>query len=389
MTHRNSTSQSAGTSTARSTSQSAGQSCFSGMIFQAHLDSYTFPVFHGKDGDTSHRDFVASFAAVPYYTGTRLYLPPNHDRQNDPLVLKALLHKKPVYWGQDKPELTNWDAVQNAFGYNLDDTNGHLTPQQVSETRYAIAGPIRVMAHEPSGTPEHDARAVHVWAPNLESTSTADYETLINRNTTAHRDKLVHDVETIKAAYGQRFRELWHLIIKSATDGLSQDETVWIQSALLGAGCFLKGCPTLLRNDLLEVQFQSLRQVLAEHTKKGTRLHLKLCIYTPDDFPENLVQNYRNLASQVSYFSVGEGRDQGNVLAHLPHSDPSVIPVLVNAGDPLSFIGNGQSKDFTVEGFMVANAGGFNPQARNTSFLHNVRFNSQLLIPESWCVGGD
>ncbi len=370
-----------------STRQVAQETCFSGVIFQSYLDSYTFPVFHGRDGDTSHRDFVASFAGNPYYTGTRLYLPPHHDRRNDTLVLKALLHKKPVYWGQDKPELTNWEAVENAFGYTLEDTNSHLTPYQVSETRYAIAGPVRVMAHEESGTPEYDARVVHVWAPNLESTSTADYETLINRNTVSHRNQTVHAVEDIKVAYGQRFQELWHLIIQSATDGLGPDQTTWIQSALLGAGCFLRGCPTLLRNELLEVQFQSLRQVLAEHAKKGTRLHLKLCIYTPGDFPDSLVQNYRDLANEVSYFSVGEGRDQGNVLAHLPHSDPSVRPVLVNAGDPLSFIGNGQSKDFTVEGFMVANAGGFNPQARNTSFLHNVRFNQQLMIPENWCLG--
>ncbi len=354
--------------------------------FQQHLDAYTYPVFHSKDGDTSHRDFVASFYNNPYYTATRLFLPPTHEARQDPLVLKALLHKKPVYWGQDRDELVNWEAVERAWGYNKDATNSHMTRQQVSETRYAIAGPIRVMAHQE--TPEYDARAVHVWAPNLETTSTADYDTIINRNTGEHRGRQVHDVCAIKSAYHARFSELWHLIFKSATYGLREGQCAYIQSALLGAGCFLKGCPELLRNLLLQTQFEAVQQVLADHNTAHQNIHLKMCIYTPGDFPAELVARYRQLAGDRSDFSVGEGRQEGNVLAGLGElgelGDLAMLPVVVNAGDPLSLIGNGQSKDFTVEGFLIANAGGFNPQFRNTGFLHNPRFNPELFVPENW-----
>ena len=355
--------------------------------FQSHLDAYTYPVFHSKgDDDTSHRDFVASFATNPYYTGTRLFLPPNHNHQTDPLVLKALLHKKPVYWGGDKDDMTNWDAVEAAFGYNKETTNTLLTSHQVSATRYAVAGPMRVMAHD--DLPERDARAVHVWAPNLESTGTADYDTIINRNTVVFEGQMVHDTEAINKAYYDRFLELWNLIFHSATYSLTSGQQAYIQSALLGAGCFIKGCPDQLRNELLKTQFRAVRDALAQVAATAEQdsriLHLKMCIYTPQDFPDEVVQMYRDLADYCDNFSVGEGPDEGNVLANLYHDDPYLVPVVVNAGDPLSFIGNGQSKDFTVEGFMVANAGGFNPQFRNTSFLHNTRFNPELLVPENW-----
>ena len=371
--------------------------------FQDYLDTYTYPVFHGKGhDDTSHRDFVAGFATNSYYTGTKLFLPKGHQSTNDPLVLRSLIHQKPVYWGQDKDELVNWDVVERAFAYNKETTNNHLTSQQVSETRYAVAGPMRVMAHGEGDdhVPEWDAHAVHIWAPNLESTQTADYNTIINMNTiliddnvTGFDDTLwpnagdahVYDLKAINKAYYDRFYEMWELIFHSSTDGLATGQTAWVQSALLGAGCFLKGCPEVLRNELLKTQYQAVYDALqAQIANPERKIHLKMCIYTPQDFPDEVVQLYGDLATSCEHFSVGVGRAEGNVLANLPRGDARFRAVVVNAGDPLSFIGNGQSKDFTVEGFLVANAGGFNTQLRNTSFLHNTRFNPQLLIPENW-----
>jgi hypothetical protein len=293
-------------------------------------------------------------------------------------------------------------VVERAFAYNKETTNNHLTSQQVSETRYAVAGPMRVMAHGEGDdhVPEWDAHAVHIWAPNLESTQTADYNTIINMNTiliddnvTGFDDTLwpnagdahVYDLKAINKAYYDRFYEMWELIFHSSTDGLATGQTAWVQSALLGAGCFLKGCPEVLRNELLKTQYQAVYDALqAQIANPERKIHLKMCIYTPQDFPDEVVQLYGDLATSCEHFSVGVGRAEGNVLANLPRGDARFRAVVVNAGDPLSFIGNGQSKDFTVEGFLVANAGGFNTQLRNTSFLHNTRFNPQLLIPENW-----
>ena len=373
--------------------------------FQDYLNSYTYPVFHHKGADdTSHRDFVAQYSANPYYTGTKLFLPRGHQSTNDPLVLTSLLHQKPVYWGQDKDELVNWETVERAFGYTKAVTNSHLTTQQVSDTRYAVAGPMRVMAHGAGDdhVPEWDAHAVHIWAPNLESTQTADYDSIINMNTKPNpKDDIewvrddplwaiagnehVYDLKAINNAYYDRFYEMWELIFHSSTDGLATGQTAWVQSALLGAGCFLKGCPEVLRNELLNTQYQAVHDALqAQLANPERKIHLKMCIYTPQDFPDEVVQLYSDLATSCDHFSVGVGRAEGNVLANLPRGDDSIRAVVVNAGDPLSFIGNGQSKDFTVEGFLVANAGGFNPQLRNTSFLHNTRFNPHLLVSENW-----
>ena len=106
-----------------------------------------------------------------------------------------------------------------------------------------------------------------------------------------------------------------------------------------------------------------------------------MCIFSPDDFPTHIIQGYRAIADKFNHFSVGEGRQAGNVLANLDYNN---INVIVNAGDPKSGKGNGMSKDFTVEGFIVANAGGFNPQCKNTSFTHNPRFNNNITDTRSW-----
>ena len=94
-----------------------------------------------------------------------------------------------------------------------------------------------------------------------------------------------------------------------------------------------------------------------------------------------MLDGYSKIAEDLDYFSVGLGPECGNVMGQL---DKSKTNVIINAGDPKSNKGNGMSKDYSVEGFIVANAGGFNNGFRNTSFLHNARFNPKLADPTNW-----
>ena len=73
--------------------------------------------------------------------------------------------------------------------------------------------------------------------------------------------------------------------------------------------------------------------------------------------------------------------DGGNVMKDVPFGNPNQKGFVVNAGDLRSFIGNGMKRDNSVEGFIVANARGFNPQWQNTSFLHNPYFNPDIFYP--------
>ena len=59
--------------------------------------------------------------------------------------------------------------------------------------------------------------------------------------------------------------------------------------------------------------------------------------------------------------------------------------LLVNAWDPMSFIGNGGSMDSTIDGFLVSGAS-YGKKLMNSSFLHNVFFSTSLLDINNWII---
>ena len=87
-------------------------------------------------------------------------------------------------------------------------------------------------------------------------------------------------------------------------------------------------------------------------------------------------------------FMLGMNTSGGNVLADVPYGNPQQKVFVVNAGDLRSCIGNGMSHENSVEGFIVANAKGYNPQWQNTSFLHNPYFNPDIFDPVGAATGG-
>ena len=71
---------------------------------------------------------------------------------------------------------------------------------------------------------------------------------------------------------------------------------------------------------------------------------------------------------------------------NISFSNNEQLNCIVNAWDNRSYIGNGGSLDNTIDGFIVANAGGFHNDFRNTSFFHNSFFCTNLLNPKKWVV---
>ena len=216
---------------------------------------------------------------------------------------------------------------------------------------------------------------------NLESKNTSDYKNIIGEGEP--------DIPKIQEAYYQRHYELLDLIMHSAMIKTKPGETANIFSALLGAGCFVKALDDNLKDVVLQEQLLAMNDVLEKYIKKSEngefKFHFNLRIFRPGDFTNQLMGSYKDLQTQYSdHFSVGFGPKDGNILLNIPYGDPKIQNFIVNAGDPRSFIGNGMSKDKTVEGFLCGNAGGFNNQYRNTCFLHNPRFNPNILNPRNW-----
>lgn len=342
-------------------------------LLTKHVEVYnTFPY-----GSQEHYDFVRHhFENTPEAMATRLVLPPSHNPESDQNVIKSLLFTSPVYWGKDRSDLHSWDQVEANLGYNLQSTQ--MSDTEVSATRYARVGPIKVMAH--GDLPEREANLIHIWGFNAESDHTADYNTCIRGKSETE----------FKALYRARHLEALHMIIFSAVSSLKDDETAYIKSALFGAGVFLKALSVSMHELALQLHLEAVREVLNHYQALITAgvcrpFVFNMCIFTPGDFPDWYVEGYQTLAGEFSdIFTVGIGSKYGNVLANVPYEDPKTRVFVVNAGDPKSFIGNGMSKDATVEGFLIANARGFNNPFRNTGFLHNTRFNPELIKPETW-----
>ena len=344
-------------------------------LFQKHTDCYNFEAFQTEE----HRQFVHEYwrQNASYLNGnTRLVLPPHlSDGHADQDIIQTNSLRSPVYWGRDVDDMINWDKVQEHFGYTKADTQ--LDPTLVSNTRYATVGPMGVMENEQQ--PEREGYAIHLWAVNLESKNTADYQTLITGNMTANG----LDVEAVENCYFLRHYEVLQLIIRSTQAVLKPNQKGHIFSALLGAGCFLRAVDADLRERLLIQQHRAMSQLLAVYPN----ISFTLRIFSPNEFSPELVAAYQQLAKEYPLFKVGVGPDQGNVLKNIPTPTETNVTFVVNAGDPRSFIGNGMSRDPTVEGFLVANARGFNGQYRTTAFLHNWRFIPSLMDPSNWYRG--
>lgn len=277
-----------------------------------------------------------------------------------------LMYPIPVYWGEERADLFNWEAVRLGLGYNKKRAN-HMPDDLRDTIRYAIVGSVKVKAH--GDLPERDSHVIHTEGINLESTETAAFKSII----------IGKEKPDIMLEYFKRHRAILKLIIESAMTKTREDEHAFIQAPMIGAGCFLHGINGfgIDINDFLEQQVRAMISVL-NMAPSEYNFTYKLCIFNTDQFSNNIVAAYQKLALENNRFELGTNTNGGNVLADVPFGNLKQKVFVVNPGDLRSCIGNGMSHENSVEGFIVANARGYNPQWQNTSFLHNSYFNPAL-----------
>jgi hypothetical protein len=298
-----------------------------------------------------------------------------------------LLYPIPVYWGGARDDLFSWRAVRG-LGYGTNETT--KLPEEIRDTvRYAIVGAVKVKAH--GALPERDAFVIHTEGVNLESSETAAFKAIVGRKSASGGFVNPRSKEDILSMYYTRHRAMLKLIIEAAmseVDGAA-GESAFIQAPMIGAGCFLRGLTGtgLNVNEFLQQQVLALTSVLnsAPHKYNFT---FKLCIFNTEEFSNDIVAEYQKMALSTPRLMLGMNKSGGNVLADVPYGNPKQKVFVVNAGDLRSCIGNGMSHENSVEGFIVANAQGYNPQWQNTSFLHNPYFNPDIFDPVNAAMGG-
>jgi hypothetical protein len=298
---------------------------------------------------------------------------------SDDKIRDNLMYPIPVYWGGDgrANQYFDWRKVKTGLGYS--ENNAYKIPEELRATiRYAIVGPVKVKEYQ--DLPQRDAFVIHTEGVNLESTQTAVYKSIFTVGRS--RKEILND-------YFTRHRAMLKLIIEAAMSQIGEGERAWIQAPMIGAGCFLRGVEKtgIPVEAFLQCQVKAMQSVLNMAPLEYNFVY-KLCIFNTTEFSNDIVSAYQKMEKINTRFVLGMDKDGGNVLVNVPYGMPNRKEFIVNAGDSRSFIGNGMNNDPTVEGFIVANARGYNPQWQNTSFLHNPYFNPDIFRPVESALQG-
>jgi hypothetical protein len=379
------------------------------LVFDIYMMVYKGLAYHSKEHEGWVRDCLRLHpelcrTTLIYHHEDESWRRPDDNRpcswiygMDDKFRLN-LMYPVPVYWGGSREDMFSWRAVRR-LGYGPSQTM-KLSDEIRDTVRYAIVGAVKVKAH--GVLPERDAYVIHTEGVNLESSETAAFQAIVGRKSSSGSIVYRHSKEEMLSLYYNRHRAMLKLIIEAAMSEVDCDagESAFIQAPMIGAGCFLRGLEGtgLDINDFLMQQVLALVNVLNAAPYKYN-FTFKLCIFNTEEFSNDIMAEYQNLQKMFlqrsekelaspSRFMLGMNKSGGNVLADVPYDNPKQKVFVVNAGDLRSCIGNGMSHENSVEGFIVANAKGYNPQWQNTSFLHNPYFNPDIFDPVRAAMGG-
>jgi len=316
--------------------------------------------------DAEHRQFVRdNFEAD---TATLITLPGTSAEALE----QHLKYRVPVYFGYTVTTAFDDARLKQVLGYSATSCEQHWDAQQ-DEPQYAIVGPVKMM------NDRSNVAVIHTWGVNLESSATHDYKKYVN--------------DGFKTTlYQERYKDMFRLIVRAAQH-VAGSKRARVRCPLIGMGAFLTALDDSNRTEALKCFANAANDVL-----ESTTLHWTFCIFPdPEHFPvpskhplvkmlkgtKRITQSIDTLEDGVR-IGLGDNRDDVGNLMKLPDFDPNIIDVVVNAWDNRSFVGNGGKNDRTIDGFVVANAGGFNNDFRNTSYLHNFFFNPSMRDPLNW-----
>jgi len=212
--------------------------------------------------------------------------------------------------------------------------------------RYAIAGLAAVASRAAPVV------VIHTWAPNLESSASPDYTTMVDGN---GRLKL--------AEYRKRVLDMVHCIFRAgAAYAPPSGGALPLYMPLVGQGYYVSTLSQWEQAQCRQALVGSVNEVAPLYPGVKAEL-VGIHDWPRDDFPPDPVVRYR----KQDMFSLP---DEG-------------LYAVVNAWDSHSYIGNGGSRDASVDGWLVSGCGP-NKALRNTSYLHNPCMSPELLRPENW-----
>lgn len=290
----------------------------------------------------------------------------------DEVDWRHVMWRVPVYYGQ---------ALRGSYDdrvlKQLQDANTDEALKVKRTGAFVIAGHVNL-----AKTPEYTVLAVHGWGLDFETRDTDDSKTYTSRG---HINK-----DAARIELSRRVRLWIQAALSKAADFGSQ--RIHFRMPAVGLGQFLSELHN--NDDKLFVAMTLLKALETEATTSHGRVFVEICdrddvIFTKLKVPRDYIQS-----DHVSIVPGANLFDERGIELH-PESPHLAISrlingervsrtlTLMNAWDPVAFIGNGGSTDKTVDGFFVANYGP-NEHFGNAAYLQNPVFHPEWVNKDTW-----
>jgi len=277
-------------------------------------------------------------------------------------VLNSLVLRYPVFYGNPVKGAYSPQLMKDALGYDP----SYLPT--ITPPCYAIMGPAFTSAKE---IPKF--WVLHTWGVNLENSSTFDAQRFV-KNGILNRP-----------AYHEAVYDMLKLIF---TGAMHIEGPVVIKLPLIGLGAFINACPPRDKEFAIQIFFEGVVDILT--MLRSDQIVVELMVFEESYcdyqvFKKWHLSPYTQALIKNHSLIIRTGPKWGNLFRthKWPSTDFNVI--LVNAWDSRSFIGNGGSKDKTIDGAMVSSTGP-GKELPNSSFFHNPFFSTKLLNPHNWLI---
>ena len=198
--------------------------------------------------------------------------------------------------------------------------------QQPFGIKYAVCGKAYLMDNS-------YFYAIHTWGINLESNETDDYK------------NVVKDEKINKTKYRNVTKKMIECIVK-AKNHYKLDK---VYMPLIGLGAYLTA-----------VSYDQVHVATTIFFEEISKTDLTVIILNKNSISAELYDKYKDNIEIGNLFTPRKGKYG-----------------VVNAWDSHSYIGNGGSRDNTIDGWFVAGYGP-NKDLKNSSFLHNYYFNRDI-----------
>ena len=299
------------------------------LFFDDVMSIYGYNFF----SDHKHYDFVKQFYVKHGDKNNTLLIINKHDSVSE--IKKSLVYRYSVFFGRNQG---NVEKIKNILGYNPS-----LKSKQVDTSiRYAIVGKVKTMNYK-------EMYVIHTWGINFETKETDDYK------------RFTHKGRLNETLYAKGIRNMFRLIIKGAL--ATCKDKINLRIPLIGMGEYLNSLSSKDAGRAKHIYYEQISQVPLHKRLKITIVEYS-CDFKTERFSNGITKEYGDLFD-------------------LSHIKGSGAICLVNAWDSRSFIGNGGSKDPTIDGMMVAGIKS-GKMIKNTSYLHNVFMSPSLLNTDNW-----